>query len=114
MELLQLYFFLSCTLAVVATMAAAAETSAAPLAGRRHSSVSTATVRVVPNFLSKLQIEQQHLREESRYALVPNDFPGNRTWGTAHLSPAFLRKVLTDGAEQCPSAVLIECVELQR
>ena len=95
MKLLQLY--------TLATMAAAAETSAAPLAGLRHSSVSTATVRVVPNFLSKLQIEQ-HLREESRYALVPNDFPGNRTWGTAHLSPAFLRKVLTDGAEQCPSA----------
>lgn len=105
MELCQLFFFLSCTLAMVSA-AAAAGASAAPLAGlhvRYSSSVSTATVRVVPNFLSKLQIEQ-HLREESRYALVPNDFPGNRTWGTAHLSPAFLRRVLTDGAEQCPSA----------
>ena len=60
-------------------------------------------VTVTKNFLSKEETAL-YRRNENKYPRKPAvGFSGNRTWGGAHLLKSFMRKLVEEGGEQCPS-----------
>ena len=60
-------------------------------------------VTVTKNFLSKEETAL-YRRNENKYQRKPAvGFSGNRMWGGAHLLKSFMRKLIEEGGEQCPS-----------
>jgi len=86
--------------AFLAITVAFASGSSDPAAG------STASVRMVRNFLTTKEAET-YRRKEKMYERIPaNGFSGNRTWGGAHLGKRFFERIYDTGAGECLSESL--------
>lgn len=67
---------------------------------------STASVRMVRNFLTTKESET-YRRKEKMYERIPaNGFSGDRTWGGAHLGKCFFERIYDTGAGECLSESL--------
>ena len=61
------------------------------------------SVRVKKNFLSKFETFLYRHNENKYKHIAAVGFSGDRTWGGAYLPRSFMRRLVEEGAEQCPS-----------